>query len=182
MLKKFRPKERFFRLFKKERGPSFRPFVFTLKHKRLQAMRAKEGDLANLLFLEKQIYDGESPWTAENFRAELSRKDSLYIVVYYGSSILAVIGMRLNNSEAHITNLSVTPQWQGQGLGTYLMRLMIDYARQFGCQMVSLEVRANNEIAKKLYQSLGFKVNLVRPNYYQDDHQDGLNMVLNLKP
>ena len=46
---------------------------------------------------------------------------------------------------------------------------------------VSLEVRADNEPAQKIYKSLGFEAQFVRTGYYQDDHMDAINMVLHLK-
>ena len=47
---------------------------------------------------------------------------------------------------------------------------------------VTLEVRTDNEIAQRLYRTLGFKGNFIRKNYYQDTNTDALNMVLWLKP
>lgn len=161
---------------------NFRSFVFRLNDDVLQIMRAKESDISNLLCLEAKAYGGNTPWTAEIFEKELQKNDSLYLVVYQKETLLAVIGMRLSMVDAHITNITVDSEWQGKGLGTYLMELMIDYAQQRGCQLVSLEVRMDNKVAKKLYQRLGFTVNFVRPNYYQDLHIDGLNMVLRLAP
>ncbi|MCX8723210.1 ribosomal protein S18-alanine N-acetyltransferase [Lactobacillus panisapium] len=182
MWKRFKQFCHFSRVGNKLVQPTFRPFMFTLDKHVLQVMRAKESDIANLLFLETKTYEGRTPWAAEIFQLELQKKDSLYLVVYHKTALIAVIGMRLNLVEAHITNLAVDPAWQKKGLGTYLMQLMIDYARKLGCHSISLEVRIDNEVAKKLYQGLGFTVNFVRPNYYQDLHKDGLNMVLTLAP
>ena len=45
-----------------------------------------------------------------------------------------------------------------------------------------LNSKTDNEIAQRLYQSLGFKGNFIRKDYYQDTHTDAMNMVLWLKP
>lgn len=182
MWKRFKQFCHFPRAINKSVQPTFRPFMFTLDKQVLQVMRAKESDIANLLFLETKTNNGRTPWTAEIFQLELQKKNSLYLVVYNKTALIAVIGMRLNLVEAHITIIAVDPAWQKKGLGTYLMQLMIDYARKLECHSVSLEVRIDNEVAKRLYQDLGFTVNFVRPNYYQDLHKDGLNMVLTLAP
>ncbi len=158
----------------------FRPFAFKLQQETLQVMKAKTDEITNLLLLEEKVYNGATPWSAAIFQVELIKEDSLYLVVYHGSRLVAMIGMRKMNTEAHVTNIMVDPEWQHQGLGTYLMKLMIDYAQKANCSFISLEVRIDNENAKKLYQALGFTVKLVRPNYYQDVHKDGLNMVLDL--
>ena len=59
---------------------------------------------------------------------------------------------------------------------------MIDLARENTSDCVTLEVRTDNEIAQRLYRTLGFKGNFIRKNYYQDTNTDALNMVLWLKP
>jgi len=74
----------------------------------------------------------------------------------------------------------VDSAWQKLGLGTYLMNLAIDIAKNKKCKELSLEVRADNLAAQNLYQKLGFVVTFIWPNYYQDSHQNGLNMVLKL--
>lgn len=160
----------------------FKPFAFSLAGRTLQVMQAKISDIQDLLSFEAKVYQGDLPWSESIFQSELSKKKSLYLVVYEASVLVALIGMRVGNQEAHITNVAVLPDWQGRGLGTELMQLMIDFAKKQGCQWLSLEVRIDNEVAKDLYQSLGFVPTFVRPNYYQDVHKDGLNMVLKLKP
>ena len=55
-------------------------------------------------------------------------------------------------------------------------------ARENDSDCVSLEVRVDNEIAQKLYRSLGFEGTFIRKNYYHDTHTDAMNMVLWLKP
>jgi len=47
--------------------------------------------------------------------------------------------------------------------------------------MVLLEVRASNAVAKGLYIQFGFRELYVRKNYYQEDGEDGIIMVLESK-
>lgn len=182
MWKKFKRLIQFFQYRREPDKLFFKPFAFSLGNRTLQVMRAKVSDIQNLLLLENKVYSGNSPWSEEVFQSELYKKRSLYLVVYEASVLIALIGMRVGKREAHITNVAVLPDWQGCGLGTELMQLMIDFAEKQGCQWLSLEVRIDNDVAKGLYESLGFVPAFVRPNYYQDVHKDGLNMVLKLKP
>ncbi|WP_158592500.1 N-acetyltransferase [Lactobacillus sp. ESL0247] len=96
------------------------------------------------------------------------------------TNLIAVVGIHLNGEKGHITYLAVSPVWQKQGLGTYLLRLIINLAQKWHCVRLSLEVRKDNKIAQELYCRFGFVTNFVRPDYYQDVHQDGLNMILDL--
>jgi ribosomal protein S18 acetylase RimI-like enzyme len=56
----------------------------------------------------------------------------------------------------NVHDLCVLAAHRGHGLGRRLMEGVIERARAAGCTQVSLEVRADNAIARRLYQSLGF--------------------------
>ncbi len=55
-----------------------------------------------------------------------------------------------------ISNLAVHPKYRGKGIAQRLMVEALDWARRKGAQRVSLEVRAENVPAHKLYEKLGF--------------------------
>jgi GNAT superfamily N-acetyltransferase len=68
-----------------------------------------------------------------------------------------------------VGNVVVHPEYQGQGIGRALMEKAIASARDQGASWVGLEVRANNAVAHKLYEHLGFRVtgtteHLIRPS------------------
>lgn len=183
MLKKFRNLNSFFHPESNQISMAFNPFVTTVNGKRLQIMQASDENIPDLLVLEKEVYSGQTPWSSFSFKTELrKRKNSLYLVVYHESTLVAFIGARFHPREAHITNIAVAPEYQGQHIGRALLNLMIDRARKNNCECVSLEVRIDNDRAKKLYSELGFESTFIRKNYYQDSHTDAVNMILWLKP
>lgn len=57
----------------------------------------------------------------------------------------------------HITQLCVTPQSQGKGLGYELLRESINALRIYGARRISLTVTASNEGAVRLYKQCGFR-------------------------
>ncbi|HYA16339.1 MAG TPA: GNAT family N-acetyltransferase [Bryobacteraceae bacterium] len=57
----------------------------------------------------------------------------------------------------HITQLCVTPQAQGTGLGRELLQRSMDALYRHGAQRVSLTVTAANRPAVELYRSTGFR-------------------------
>lgn len=53
--------------------------------------------------------------------------------------------------------ISVRKSHWGKGIGSYLMTQLIEFAKNSGAEVVSLEVRSDNERAKSLYRKFGFK-------------------------
>jgi ribosomal-protein-alanine N-acetyltransferase len=76
--------------------------------------------------------------------------------------------------EIHINNVAILPALRGRGIGTQLMRRVFDEARRLGARRATLEVRASNEGARRLYERLGFRVASVRPRYYTNPVEDAL--------
>ena len=172
--------KKFSDLLHEPRPVEFQPFIADINGLHLQVIRSDKSDILALLEMERQIYKGKLPWRQRDFQNELARRDSLYLSLYDKSWLAAFIGMRITPKEAHITNISVLPDYQKRGIGTYLLGLMLAQAKSAGCRAVSLEVLADNKVARRLYERFGFKTALVRPGSYDENH-DGLEMVLNLK-
>ena len=91
------------------------------------------------------------------------------------SAILAYGGFWLLADEAHIATIASHPDWRGCGLGQWLMLALLDAAMQRGAVRSTLEVRAGNLPAQRLYEKLGYEVAGRRKRYYRDG-EDGLIM------
>lgn len=65
--------------------------------------------------------------------------------------------------ECEILNVAVSPQFRRRGVGSSLVRWLVNGFRG----AVFLEVRASNRAAIDLYKSLGFEEISARPQYYQ---------------
>lgn len=77
-------------------------------------------------------------------------------------------------TEAHITLLAIHPNYRQQGLGKLMLCSLLQAARQRGLEWATLEVRASNQTAIRLYQQFGFQEAGRRRRYYQDTGEDGL--------
>ncbi len=75
-------------------------------------------------------------------------------------------------------NIAVHPDTQGAGLGTLLMRALLDELHQCGVRRCLLEVRQSNQRAIQLYRSHGFLDDGIRKDYYPGDcgREDALLM------
>lgn len=79
--------------------------------------------------------------------------------------------------DAHITNIAVIPEYQGRGVGSFLLTEIEQYARKNKCDRISLEVRLSNRDAQRLYRQLGFVSRAIKTAYYTEGNEDALDMV-----
>lgn len=73
-----------------------------------------------------------------------------------------VCGMCLSsmvaNDVGHITQICVSPQVRGKGVGYELLRRALEAMTRAGCRLASLTVTASNTSAIQLYERVGFTV------------------------
>ncbi|MDR2223264.1 MAG: GNAT family N-acetyltransferase [Flavobacteriaceae bacterium] len=72
--------------------------------------------------------------------------------------------------EYYIDTVAVSPIVQGKGVGSHLLKHIVDHAKEQGYTQVGLLVDLENPNAKRLYSRLGFelgkKIELVGGEYY----------------
>lgn len=146
-----------------------------------EATIGNDADTRALLTIQKACYNGETPWDASALHHELKRNtNALYIVVRQMETPVGFIGAWLVEKEAHITNIAVVPRYQQLGIATWMIRELERLSLEQGMEILSLEVRVSNEKAQRLYRKLGFKDGKVKRFYYSNDHEDALEMSLDL--
>jgi len=72
--------------------------------------------------------------------------------------LIAIYCNRRNTESAYISNISVLPTFQGNGIGTRLLLECAQYARQLGYGFIDLNVDQRNISAIALYVKHGFKL------------------------
>lgn len=72
------------------------------------------------------------------------------------NQIVAFILARLQGDSGNIWRLAVLPEWQGRGLGTWLMSRIITDMLADGAETITLNTQASNQRARSLYERLGF--------------------------
>ena len=120
-------------------------------------------DVKNVFAIDEDIYP--FPWT-EGIFTDCIRTGHLCIVNEIDNEIVAygVVGIIVD--EAHILNLSVCKNFQGQGYGRELLVYLLDLMKRGKAIRTLLEVRESNQIAINLYKSLGFDEIGQRKGYY----------------
>lgn len=118
------------------------------------------GESGNLSFGAEGL-----PFTAEQEEAFLSNTQndpaSLMLVALDGDLIVGNVSVSsLGRARfAHRWELAISARkshW-GQGIGSALMARAIEYAKIHGAEIISLEVRSDNDRAIALYRKFGFE-------------------------
>ena len=132
-------------------------------------------DLDDLLMLEEACFS--APWSRESYRRELAEnKLAHYWGVFEEGRLIGFAGYWLILDEGHITNIAVAPERQNRGVGRFLLQGVINGCLAGGGKFLTLEVRASNQAALRLYEQAGFVSAGVRPNYYDDPKEDAVIM------
>lgn len=143
---------------------------------RLTAMRRRH--IPHVVAIEQQVYD--QPWSGGLFESELGQHDRHYITAWSEGvvrrSLLGYGGVMLAVDEAHITTVVVDPAVQRRGIGSIIMLDLLDAAIRMGAGAATLEVRAGNVGAQRLYSGFGFAPVGVRPGYYAASNEDAIIM------
>ena len=85
-----------------------------------------------------------------------------------------IIRQELILEEGEIGNVAVLPAYRGRGIARRLMEKMLSDALQNEAKAFTLEVRAGNLPAIRLYESLGFVQEGIRKRFYRDPEEDAL--------
>ena len=115
-------------------------------------------------------------WAATQFDRELENPRCSYFVALEGEQTLAYLGYWKILEEAHITAVGVHPDQRKRRIAQHLMCYMLDDCVKHDIQWITLEVKASNLSAQKLYEKFGFAVMGRRKNYYQAEKEDALIM------
>jgi ribosomal-protein-alanine N-acetyltransferase len=136
-------------------------------------------DLVHLAWLEQQLF-ADDAWSEATWWSELAgrpRRD--YVVAKTSDGTIAgYAGLDLSGDVADVMTIATSPGHQGRGTGRLLLAELVRRATAHGADAVLLEVRADNDAARRLYDRAGFEVISVRRRYYQPGDVDALVMRL----
>lgn len=136
--------------------------------------KATINDVDAIVDVERDVFT--TAWSRKSFEEELNNIMTTYLVVETEHQVVGYAGFWLVVDEAQVTNVAIKHDWQSQGLGRKLMQALLKEAKLQAAINMSLEVRESNFTAQNLYETLGFSVNGLRPNYYLDDKENAILM------
>ncbi len=116
------------------------------------------------------------PWSKNLFLETLEDTNNKLYVAEADGEIAGYIDLWCILDEATISNIAVSEKVRRQGVAALLMEHALGAAKEIGMTAVTLEVRASNEPAIKLYERFGFESAGVRPDYYEKPREDAIIM------
>jgi [ribosomal protein S18]-alanine N-acetyltransferase len=140
--------------------------------------RMEFGDLPAVMRLERALFP-EDAWTEEMLRGELNDQPRTrhYVVAQEpDGELVGYAGLAAAGDQADVQTIGVLPHRQGAGIGAALLTELLDEAWRRGGSEVFLEVRADNDRARRLYERFGFERVGVRKRYYQPSGVDAIVM------
>jgi len=142
-------------------------------------------DLDDVLAIEQESFS--EPWTRVMFEAELlGNPFSRFLGAFCNDAVLpekpllGYICYWVVFDELRLMNLAVRSDYRRQGIASHLVRHALGEGMTQGTTRVLLEVRAGNDLAQKLYQTLGFQSYGRRRSYYTNPDEDAILMQLQL--
>lgn len=138
---------------------------------KIQIIPMDKSHIADIAQLEKSLFS--APWDEASLQSELNNPLSLWLVAMDEDKLAGYIGSQSVLGESDMMNLAVEPAYRRQGIGRQLVESLIAaLAAENHC--LTLEVRASNEPAIRLYETMGFLQVGRRPRYYQRPPEDAL--------
>jgi ribosomal-protein-alanine N-acetyltransferase len=133
-----------------------------------------DSDLDGVLAVEAESFT--NPWTREMYAWELQNRSvcHIYLVRTADCPVAGFCAFWLVFDEIHINNVAILPHFRGMGIGTTLLHHVLAEATRLGAKRATLEVRASNDAARRLYERLGFHVAATRRNYYTNPVEDAM--------
>jgi ribosomal-protein-alanine N-acetyltransferase len=122
------------------------------------------GDVDEVHALEQSVFP--HPWSRANFADSLASGYDAWVLRDADGVLVGYFLLMYAVDEAHLLDVAVAAQRQGQGLGRYLLDKIMARARQKGMESVLLEVRPSNLRALRVYKEYGFGEIGRRKGYY----------------
>ena len=136
----------------------------------LTIRRAEAEDAAGIaeMFESSKVYSGtlQVPYPSREYwrrRITENPEVSYYLLAVVDERVVGMVSIdtypRPRRKHAGAIGISVHEEWQGKGVGTALMRAILDLADNWlNLSRLELEVFADNEAAIYLYERFGFEL------------------------
>ena len=122
-----------------------------------------EDDLTAVVAIEYSVTD--FPWPRSQFEESLKAGHRCRVLeIEYGIAGFSIFSTVVD--EATLLDIAVSPAFQKQGLGRYLLSEGLAALREQQLRFCFLEVRNSNQRARQLYLENGFEEVGHRNNYY----------------
>ncbi|AOF53894.1 ribosomal-protein-alanine N-acetyltransferase [Rodentibacter caecimuris] len=127
-----------------------------------QIFTIEECDFERLYEIEQQAH--LVPWSFGTLKNNQGER-YLNLKLVKDHRIIGFVICQKVLDEATLFNIAIEPAMQEKGLGTFLLKALMERLKAQGVQTLWLEVRESNQ-ARWLYEKQGFNEVGIRKNYY----------------
>lgn len=107
-------------------------------------------------------------WTYEQLEHSLRLENVLCYVAKNDDKVLGFVLIEETPYDFDILEIVVDQELRGRGIGTMLMKKVLDYAKLTHKEKATLEVASDNKNAISFYEKFGFSQISIRKNYYKN--------------
>ncbi len=136
--------------------------------------RMMQADVDRAAEIEKDNFS--MPWTKKDFQETLQLSYAFYYIAEEEGKIIGICGLRNIAGEGEVTNVAVDRSFRRRGAAKLLLAEVLREGKKQGIEAFTLEVRAGNEAAIRLYETFGFQKDGSRKNFYENPTEDALIM------
>ena len=116
------------------------------------------------------VSDFDDFWDYSILKDELSSTNSYYLVAKSDNEILGFAGIKYVLNDADIMNIVVKKSKRKSGIGSLLLKNIIELCKKLNVSTLFLEVNEKNIPAILLYKKFGFEEVGFRKNYYKENN------------
>src|SRR5215204_7450180 len=140
-----------------------------MKHSDLTLRLARAADANAIANMSRDLIENGLDWRWREQRVAANIDDpAINVLVARLDNRLAGFGiMKYGERVAHLNLFAVAPDCRRAGIGRQLLHWLERCASVAGNVAISLEVRAGNTGAQRFYESMGYRILVRLPGYYQ---------------
>ncbi|MBR4474816.1 MAG: ribosomal protein S18-alanine N-acetyltransferase [Oscillospiraceae bacterium] len=116
------------------------------------------------------------PLSEGQIRSLIQSENTVFLGTREGERLVGSVWVQIVLDEGYIGNVAVLPECRRRGLADGLLRALDELARDRGLRFLTLEVRAGNTPAIRLYEKNGYLRAGFRPGYYSAPKEDAVLM------
>ncbi|MDR1801101.1 MAG: ribosomal protein S18-alanine N-acetyltransferase [Lachnospiraceae bacterium] len=147
--------------------------------------RCADTDDADLVYaLEEEAFP--DPWTLSSITETINFRYAKTLIAYLNegsgeeAAAAGFIVLYDTGEDVDIARIGVKKAHRRLGIGRGLVNKAIEWANELKRSALTLDVRAGNEGAIAFYNTMGFKIDCIRKNFYQKPKEDAVLMSVNI--
>lgn len=121
-------------------------------------------DLKEIFEIEKASFPKKISWNKKNLAKKLKNFPEGFFLAEIDKKIVGYIF----GEKGEIQSLAVLPEWRRRGIGTFLLKTLLNFFRKTKIKNVILQVKESDSVAISFYKKNKFKIIKKIEKYYSN--------------